>query len=86
MNNPFTHHPHSVDETYLMHFKHASGYGIKMIYGGMACILHAIFPFLCQNTASDVMLKMMRHYVSRMKNPEQRIIDIAALIAEKKQI
>ena len=51
MNNPFTAHPRSVNETYVEHLGFAFPFGIKMIFGGVAATLHAIFPFLFVTTA-----------------------------------
>jgi hypothetical protein len=51
--NLFTNHPHSVDETYLEHMIYATSYGFKMIFAGIASIIHAIFPFLFETTASE---------------------------------
>lgn len=48
----FTEHPASVDETYGEHLAMASGFGIRMILGGFACLLHGIFPFLFVKTGS----------------------------------
>ena len=48
----FTEHPQSVGETYGEHLAHASGFGLRMIAGGIACLLHGIFPFLCVETGS----------------------------------
>jgi hypothetical protein len=53
--NPFTHHPKEVGESYARHFGHASWFGVRMIGGGIACLIHAIFPFLCVNTGSRTM-------------------------------
>jgi Family of unknown function (DUF6356) len=49
----FTDHPASVDETYTEHLAIASGFGIRMILGGFACLLHGIFPFLFVKTGSQ---------------------------------
>ncbi|MFZ5743627.1 MAG: DUF6356 family protein [Pseudomonadota bacterium] len=48
----FTEHPASVDETYTEHLAMASGFGVRMILGGFACLLHGIFPFLFVKTGS----------------------------------
>ena len=48
----FTEHPASVGETYGQHFMHASGFGMRMILGGIACLLHGFFPFLFVKTGS----------------------------------
>ena len=48
----FTEHPASVDETYGEHFAMATGFGLRMILGGFACMIHGIFPFLFVRTGS----------------------------------
>lgn len=53
--NPFTNHPKEVGEGYFVHFRHATWFGVRMIGGGLACFVHAIFPFLCVRTASSMM-------------------------------
>ena len=54
MANPFTAHPRSVGETYLEHALFAGRYGVKMAAGGVAAILHGIFPFLFKTTGSRI--------------------------------
>ena len=51
MNNPFTAHPRAVNETYWQHFGFALRFGLKMTLGGLAALIHAIFPFLFVTTA-----------------------------------
>ncbi len=48
----FTHHPHSVNESYSEHMSNAFYYGFKMIISGLAALIHAIFPFVFKTTAS----------------------------------
>lgn len=61
-------HLKDVDETYLEHLMHASGFGISMIAGGVACLLHAIFPFAFITTGSDAITKLHdRMVVNRLK-------------------
>ena len=50
--NPFTDHPKKVDETYFEHFGVASSFGLRMIVGGFACLMHGFFPFLFETTGS----------------------------------
>ena len=50
----FTDHPHSMDETYFEHLICAAGYGLRMIFAGFAAIIHSIFPFIFETTASDL--------------------------------
>lgn len=69
MKNPFTDHPQKVGETYFEHFGVASSFGIRMISGGVACLLHGFFPFLFETTGSrkvtqlhDVMVTNRRRH------------------------
>ena len=48
----FTEHPASVGETYSEHLVMASGFGLRMIVAGIACVLHGFFPFLFVKTGS----------------------------------
>lgn len=48
----FTEHPASVDETYGEHFAMATGFGLRMILGGIACVIHGFLPFLFVKTGS----------------------------------
>jgi hypothetical protein len=52
LHKAFTEHPASVGETYTEHLAMASGFGVRMIFGGLACLLHGIFPFLFVKTGS----------------------------------
>jgi len=51
----FTEHPASVGESYFGHLLQASTFGLRMIFAGVACVLHGIFPFLFVTTGSDAM-------------------------------
>jgi len=52
LTEAFTAHPRSVDETYLEHLEAAAGFGITMVGAGLACLVHAAFPFLFVHTGS----------------------------------
>ena len=45
-------HPASIDETYFEHLMFACGFGLRMLFGGLACIVHGFLPFLCTRTGS----------------------------------
>ncbi len=49
----FCNHPASVNETYVEHLLFAIGFGLRMLVGGLACILHGFLPFLCVCTGSQ---------------------------------
>jgi hypothetical protein len=50
----FTEHPASVGENYLEHLRHSGGFAASMIRGGLACLVHAVLPFLFTKTGSGV--------------------------------
>jgi len=54
VKNPFTAHPRMVGETYLQHGLFACRYGAKMTWGGIAALIHAVFPFLFETTGSRI--------------------------------
>jgi hypothetical protein len=54
----FTRHPRSVGETYGEHFLFASRFGLRMINGGVACVVHGLFPFLFVRTGSRTVLDL----------------------------
>jgi hypothetical protein len=52
MKRFFTEHPATVGETYGEHFAFAMGVGSRMVYGGLACMVHAVLPEFCKTTGS----------------------------------
>lgn len=69
--NIFTKHPAKINETYFQHLRFAMYCGIQMIIAGMACIIHAIFPFCCKTNASDFIIKMVD--VIKKRNKAKKI-------------
>jgi hypothetical protein len=63
--NPFTEHPASVGETYLVHLRAAAGFGFEMIVAGFACLVHALLPFLFVRTGSDCILRLHDRMLAR---------------------
>ena len=53
MQNPFTAHPRDVGETYFEHFGVAAGFGFSLLVIAGAAIIHAVFPFWFEKTASN---------------------------------
>ena len=58
MYNPFTDHPIKVDETYLEHMKCAFKFFYTLLGLSFAALVHAVFPFLFQTTASRGVKKL----------------------------
>ena len=48
----FTDHPASVGESYGEHLLRAGWFGVRMIFAGIACLIHAVLPFLFVRTGS----------------------------------
>jgi hypothetical protein len=66
----FTEHPASVGETYGEHFRSACNYSASMIWGGLACLVHAIFPFVFVSTGSSTVRKLHERMVTnRVRGP-----------------
>ncbi|MCC7049247.1 MAG: hypothetical protein IT562_21220 [Alphaproteobacteria bacterium] len=71
----FTDHPASVGESYTEHLAMASGFGLKMILGGLACLVHGVLPFLFLRTGSNA----IRELHTRMVTHRDRRAASAAL-------
>lgn len=60
---PFTSHPNSVGETYFQHMRVAIGCGVRMVAGGMACVLHGLLPFLFTTAGTEQIRYLHRRMV-----------------------
>jgi hypothetical protein len=68
-------HPASVGETYGEHLAQASGFGIRMIAAGLACLIHGVLPFYFQTTGSrQIEVLHDRMVVNRAR---RRSLDVA---------
>jgi hypothetical protein len=54
----FCEHPASVGESYGQHLLRASGFGVRMLLAGIACLVHGIFPFLFERTGSRTITEL----------------------------
>ncbi len=68
ISNLFTDHPHSINETYLEHMSQAFYYGFRMIFSGLAALIHAVFPFVFEVTASNNAREIIRDIDQRKAN------------------
>lgn len=84
MKNIFTKHPRAMNETYIEHLVCASIFGFKMLIGGVACLIHAIFPFVLKNTGSNLLFAMMQEYVNRLPQVEERTNQLSQAITQKR--
>ena len=59
----FCDHPASVNETYAEHLVVASGFALRLIAGALACLVHALLPFLFVKTASVIIEELHERMV-----------------------
>jgi hypothetical protein len=73
---PFIEHPASVGESYGEHLVMASGFGLRMILGGFACLLHGLLPFLFVKTGSAQIAELHDTMVAnRRRKPLPAVLD-----------
>lgn len=54
----FVDHPRSLGETYREHQGHALSFGLQMMLGGAACVIHSFIPALFPRTASATIRRL----------------------------
>jgi uncharacterized protein DUF6356 len=54
----FTDHPQSVGETYGEHLLRAWCFGGRMVVAGVACMVHALLPFMFVRTGSEAIQEL----------------------------
>ncbi|WP_193370991.1 DUF6356 family protein [Pelagibius marinus] len=75
----FTEHPASVGETYWQHLASAWGFSWRMMLASLACLIHALLPFLFVKTGSRAITGLHdRMVVNRHRQPAQRASDSPA--------
>jgi len=66
----FTEHPASVGESYGEHLGRALCFGSRMIFAGIACMVHGVLPFLFVRTGSRAISELNeRLVVNRRRVP-----------------
>ena len=61
-----TKHLNDVDETYHQHFFHAAWYFVMLLTAAVCALVHAILPFLFENTASRIIYALHGEMAARM--------------------
>lgn len=61
----FTEHPASVGESYSGHCVCAFGFGARMVAAGIACMIHALLPFLFVRTASRAITELNERMIAK---------------------
>jgi hypothetical protein len=74
LQRAFLDHPASVNETYLEHLVAASAFGLRMVAGGLACMVHGFMPCCFQRTGSDQVRRLHeRMVVGRVRQPAPQV-------------
>ena len=63
----FTDHPATVGESYVEHLEMASGFGFRMVLAGLACLVHAVLPFLFEKTGSRAITELHERMVAKRR-------------------
>ncbi len=71
LNRLFLDHPRSVGESYSEHMTMAGSFGLAMLVGGCACLVHAVLPCLFTSTGSGIVARLYRRMVTH-RVPVQR--------------
>lgn len=61
----FTAHLRAMNESYFEHMVSALKISITMLWAGLICLIHSIFPFLFANFANDTVERLHQFYRSR---------------------
>ncbi len=83
MDKLFTEHPSSVGETYGQHLTASLSFACWMLTGFAVCLIHGIFPFLFERTASRIIGRLHERamLVRRRHRPAPELHDGGALPA-----
>jgi hypothetical protein len=80
LTSRFTAHPQSVGETYTQHLGMATWFGVRMVLAGLACLVHAVLPFMFVGTGSRAVTELNdRMVANRRRCPPQPIASDARL-------
>jgi hypothetical protein len=59
----FSEHPASVGESYTEHLLRAACFGTRMVFAGIACLVHGVLPFLFVRTGSRAIAELNERMV-----------------------
>jgi hypothetical protein len=71
----FRAHPESVGESYLEHFGVATRFGVTMVRGGLACLVHALLPNMFQRTGSESVKRLYSQMIARQPGARRPAYD-----------
>ncbi len=68
----FSEHPATVNETYFQHLAKAMSFGLRMIGGGLVCLVHALLPGVFCTKASDTICDLHESMVTNRRRPAEK--------------
>ena len=68
----FADHPASVNESYWQHFASAAGFGLRMVWGGLVCFVHAFIPGVCCTKASEMIGELHDRMITNRRHLAER--------------
>ncbi len=75
----FREHPRSVGESYGQHLLTAWSFAGPMIYGGLACFVHGLLPFVSTTTGSSIIRRLHdRMVVNRVRHGSEKRADFVS--------
>ncbi|WP_414901149.1 DUF6356 family protein [Sphingomonas flavalba] len=78
-NALFRDHPAEVGESYGEHLAAASGFGAKMVAGGLACMVHAVVPGLFVTTGSGTVRRLYEAMVAKRSAKRRASIELQSV-------
>lgn len=60
----FTGHPASIGESYIEHLTRAANFSVRLHAAGIACLIHAVLPFLFVQTASRIVMQLHERMIA----------------------
>jgi Family of unknown function (DUF6356) len=70
----FTEHPASVGESYGEHLARAACFGTRMVFAGVACLVHGVLPFLFVRTGSRTITELNERMIANRRVPPVAIV------------
>ena len=71
MRRLFTEHPASVGESYLEHLGQAASFAARLFLASLACLVHALLPFLFVKTGSAAIAELHDRMVVNRRRHER---------------
>ena len=82
----FNEHPESVGESYWQHLMAAATFGLRMVAGGLACLVHGLLPFLFERTGSNCVADLHQRMVARQRKAPPTVAPVSHPIGRRAAI